>query len=156
MSETQLQENVENAQNQKNDVIELKNEEVKQVVHQAIEEYAFSGPIPPPNILSGYEELLPGAADRILSMAERQTQHRHSMEKKIIETEARDSLLGIIFGFALGIGCVVAAIIMVFAYPEAAGVVSAAVLGGSGVASIAITSINRNKANSASNQEEKE
>lgn len=92
MSETQLQENAENTQNVGNDVTELKSEEVKQVVHQAIEEFAFRGPIPPPNILSGYEKLLPGAADRILSMAENQTRHRHSIEKKIVETEARDSL----------------------------------------------------------------
>ena len=30
----------------------------------------YSGPIPPPETLEGYERLLPGAAERILTMAE--------------------------------------------------------------------------------------
>ena len=30
----------------------------------------FSGPLPPPELLEGYERILPGAADRILRMAE--------------------------------------------------------------------------------------
>jgi uncharacterized membrane protein len=30
----------------------------------------FSGPLPPPELLEGYERILPGAADRILKMAE--------------------------------------------------------------------------------------
>ncbi len=146
--ETQLQKNTENTQKQENDMTELKNEEVKQVIHQVFREIEFSGPMPPPNILNGYEKILPGAADRILSMAETQSKHRQSMEKKMIEAEARDGLLGILFGFALGGGCIVAAIVMVLLYPEAAGVISGAVLGSTGVASIAIASINRGKNNS--------
>lgn len=62
----------------------------------------------------------------------------------MIEAEARDGLLGVLFGFALG-GCIIAAVIMVFVYPQAAGVISGAILGSSGVTSIAITSINRGK-----------
>lgn len=145
MSETQLKENAENMQKQEADVTELKNEEVKQVVKTVIQEIEFSGPMPPPNILKGYEEILEGSADRILSMAERQSMHRQQMEKRMITAEARDGLLGILFGFALGGGCIAAAIIMVLIYPEAAGVISGAVLGSTGVASIAITSINRGK-----------
>lgn len=150
MLETQLQENAESTQKQENDNTDLKKEEVKQVVHQVFQEIEFSGPMPPPNILSGYEKILPGAADRILSMAEMQSKHRQSMEKRMIEAEARDGLLGILFGFVLGGGCIVAAIIMVLVYPETAGVVSGAVLGSTGVASIAITSINRGKKNNNS------
>jgi uncharacterized membrane protein len=89
----------------------LKNEEVKQVVSQVIQEIQFSGPIPPPNIISGYEKILPGAADRILAMAEKQSEHRQEMEKKMVEAESRDGLLGIICGFTLGVGCIAAAII---------------------------------------------
>lgn len=92
--ETQLQKNTENTQKQENDMTELKNEEVKQVIHQVFREIEFSGPMPPPNILNGYEKILPGAADRILSMAETQSKHRQLMEKKMIEAEARDGLLG--------------------------------------------------------------
>ncbi len=34
----------------------------------------FHGPIPPPQILAGYEQLLSGSADRILCMAEQEKQ----------------------------------------------------------------------------------
>jgi len=30
----------------------------------------FSGPIPPPAVMDGYEKVLPGAAERILKMEE--------------------------------------------------------------------------------------
>lgn len=147
MSETQLKENAESSQKQELDAAELKNEEVKQVVKTVIQEIEFSGPMPPPNILSGYEQILPGAADRILTMTETQSRHRQLMERRMIEAEARDSFLGVLFGFALGGGCIVAGIIMVLVYPQTAGVISGAVLGSSGVTSIAITSINRGKRN---------
>ena len=37
-----------------------------------IERRRFSGPVPPPEILAQYDQVLPGAADRILQMAERE------------------------------------------------------------------------------------
>lgn len=45
-------------------------EAVKEVVIKAMKE-EFSGPIPHPDTIQKYEEILPGAADRIISMAER-------------------------------------------------------------------------------------
>lgn len=42
----------------------------------------FSGPIPPPQTMAGYETALPGSADRILKMAEEQSAHRQEMEKE--------------------------------------------------------------------------
>lgn len=66
----------------------------------------FSGPIPPPSIIEGYERVLPGSADRIITMAEKQSEHRQKMEEKMISAESRDSLLGVIFAFLLGVGCI--------------------------------------------------
>lgn len=62
-----------------------------------------SGPIPPPEILQNYDQVLPGAAERILAMAENQSAHRQRLEEKYIACEARNSLLGIIFALLLGI-----------------------------------------------------
>lgn len=45
----------------------------------------FSGPLPPPGVLIGYEHALKGAADRIFAMAERQEAHRHDMEKAALD-----------------------------------------------------------------------
>lgn len=41
----------------------------------------FSGPLPSPEDFRGYEDVLPGAADRILGMAEFQLHHRASAQK---------------------------------------------------------------------------
>lgn len=47
--------------------------EVREVVTQAI----FSGPLPPPALLAHYEQTLPGLADRIATMAEKEQKVRH-------------------------------------------------------------------------------
>ena len=41
----------------------------------------WSAPMPPPAVLQRYEETLPGAADRILTMAEKQQDHRQEQER---------------------------------------------------------------------------
>lgn len=40
----------------------------------------FQGPLPPPDFFEQYEATLPGAAERILQMAERQASHRQGAE----------------------------------------------------------------------------
>ena len=61
----------------------------------------FSGPIPPPEILGGYESIQTGAADRIIKMAEEQAHHRQKIEKTVIERETTNDMLGTILGFVL-------------------------------------------------------
>ncbi len=70
----------------------------------------FQGPIPPPEILSNYEQLQPGAADRILAMAESETRHRQEMERmaltaevKGLTSEAKDTQRGQYCGLTIGI-----------------------------------------------------
>lgn len=46
------------------------------------------GPLPPASELRNYDLVLPGAAERILSMAEREQRHRHELESTIVGTEA--------------------------------------------------------------------
>ena len=58
-----------------------------------------AGPLPPPKQLSEYEEICPGAAERIIQMAESQITHRQELEKLAANTNARNSLLGICCGF---------------------------------------------------------
>jgi uncharacterized membrane protein len=42
---------------------------------------SFQGPLPPPAMLQAYENIVPGAAARILAMAETQASHRRELEK---------------------------------------------------------------------------
>jgi len=51
----------------------------KEYIERTIETYA--GPLPPPKLFEGYEQVLKGSADRILTMAEKEQSHRHSFEK---------------------------------------------------------------------------
>jgi uncharacterized membrane protein len=58
-------------------------------------ERSFSGPLPPPELLAEYEKSCPGAADRIISIAEKESEHRRSIEQTLVRSEteqaARDS-----------------------------------------------------------------
>ncbi|MDP1633348.1 MAG: DUF2335 domain-containing protein [Gallionellaceae bacterium] len=54
-----------------------------QVSHQKV----HHGPLPAPEDLQRYDELLPGAAERIIAMAEMEQRHRHEQEKKAIASE---------------------------------------------------------------------
>ena len=101
-----------------------------------------SGPIPHPDILRGYEEILPGSADRILSMAEGETKHRHEMEEEIIHTEGRDSLLGIVVAGVLALCALIAGVIVVLVSNTPYTSVIGAIFGLSGIGSIIVTMIN--------------
>lgn len=45
-----------------------------------------SGPLPDPATLAAYEQILPGAAERIFSRFEDQSKHRMAMEAKVIQS----------------------------------------------------------------------
>jgi len=47
----------------------------------------FKGPLPPPEMLQRYEEIHPGTAERVLQQFERETQHRHAIEQKIVDAQ---------------------------------------------------------------------
>ena len=74
---------------------------------------AFQGPIPAPDTLAQYDQLTPGLADRIVSMAEREAAHRHNQESKILQTDARlalkasnEILIGQCFGLVMGLATI--------------------------------------------------
>ena len=42
----------------------------------------FSGPLPHPQLLNQYNEVIPGGADRIVKLTENQAAHRQSLESR--------------------------------------------------------------------------
>lgn len=68
-----------------------------------IQASSFSGPIPPPQILKGYNEVVKNGAERIVVMAEKQSSHRMQLEDHAVKEELKQSRLGQVFGFILGI-----------------------------------------------------
>jgi len=63
--------------------------------------YHFSGPLPPPEILAKYNDIIPNAADRLISMVEKQEIHRQSLEKTVIDSDVQQSKRGLWAGSVL-------------------------------------------------------
>lgn len=80
----------------------------------AMEQKSFHGPIPPPEDLRGYEEVLPNASNRIMTMAEENSRHRREMEKIIIEGNLNLSKRGQWIGLFLAVFFSVIAMILAF------------------------------------------
>ncbi|MDQ7003062.1 MAG: DUF2335 domain-containing protein [Ghiorsea sp.] len=63
----------------------------KHVLRQEIREETFhSGPIPAPEMLAAYSKIIPNAPERILAMAEIESQHRQDLEKKTLSANIND------------------------------------------------------------------
>ena len=56
----------------------------------------FSGPLPPPQILQEYNRVVPGAAERLLVMAEEQARHRRELERRVVRWNTVNETLGIL------------------------------------------------------------
>ena len=71
---------------------------------QVIAGSSYSGPLPPPDLLAGFNAVAPGAADRIIAMAESQEAHRQQLENKYQAAQSRRSWGGLISAFLLTAG----------------------------------------------------
>ena len=90
------------------------------------EQLQYSGPIPHPGILEHYNKILPGAAERILKMAEEQAEHRRMLEKQALATDSRNSTLGVISALIITLSILaIAAYSIYLALPWVAAIISA-------------------------------
>ena len=71
-------------------------------VQKIIAQEHFSGPLPHPKHLIEYDQILPGAAERILTMAEKAQIHSSQMDRLIVQAQIDDQKRGMNYGlFAL-------------------------------------------------------
>ncbi len=96
------------------------NQAVPQTVSATKVEH-FQGPIPSPDALQRYESLLPGAAERIVSMAEKEQTHRHNCETQALQQEienhqARNTEIrrGQWFGFLIGLSAILSGTLLAY------------------------------------------
>ena len=78
--------------------------EIRSIVHQELSvarSNFFAGPLPPPDHLREYENILPGSADRIIRMAEEQAQHRRRLEESVTNSNTKLETRGQILGFVI-------------------------------------------------------
>jgi len=80
----------------------------------------FVGPIPPPNILQDYDQIIPGAAKRILIMAEEEAKHQHELEKSALNFTAEEVKRGQRYGLFIAISAFITSIIALFLGSEEA------------------------------------
>ena len=57
-------------------------------------ERSYSGPLPPPDDFANYEQTLPGSMDRILTMTEKQVDHRIEHENHEAKLDGRGQTIG--------------------------------------------------------------
>jgi uncharacterized membrane protein len=70
------------------------------------EQRFLSGPLPPPEALEKYNQVLPGLAERIVALTERQSDHRQRLESLVVRSNARNELLGQVFALVLAAGTI--------------------------------------------------
>ena len=105
---------------------------VKLLVRQAA---SYSGPLPPPSMYREYEEVLPGAADRILTMAEKDQDGRQKWEQQALDNADRGLWRGQCYGFIIALVSVSASVYLA-AQGHGATLAVAVLLGGGGIAGL--------------------
>jgi len=114
-----MNKNLQNSQNNSSEGIFVRRE-----VSQS-----FSGPLPSPDILRQFNDVVPGAAERIIKMAEEQSAHRKELEKSVINSDITRSKWGQILGFIIAIsGLAVSAIVGVYGNAYAGGIIGVGTL----------------------------
>lgn len=112
-------------------------------VTRTVERYeAFQGPIPPPSHLAGYEGILPGSANRIINMAEKEQVHRQGLESKVLKWSAFGEVFGQISGVLVSFGLIAGAVYCAYIGATVVGVTLVGATG-VGIVSILVTRGNR-------------
>lgn len=108
-----------------------------------LREKRHAGPLPSPEVLRGYEDVLPGTAEAIVSAFKSETPHRHELEKKTVEShiqrdraEERYGARGQWMGFTIALLGIGGGVLIFLIHPNIAGA-----LGGAGVTGLTLMTI---------------
>lgn len=91
----------------------------------------FTGPLPPPAMYRGYNDVLPGSADRILRMAEKEQDRRIGRENVALHRASQRDHLGLWLGFFIAaLALVSSGLLAMNGHDWVAGIVGCTVLAG--------------------------
>lgn len=85
--------------------------ELVAVFYRAVRMY--SGPVPPPEIMEGYKQIDPTFPERMFAMAERQSEHRISLESKRVQSDGGNERLGLILGAVIVLAVLVCGTVII-------------------------------------------
>lgn len=74
----------------------------------------YSGPIPPPDYLARYENMVPGSAKRFLEEPHLEAEHRRSLERKMVEAQIQLGKRGQMIACGLASACVIGSFTAIF------------------------------------------
>jgi uncharacterized membrane protein len=72
-----------------------------------------AGPIPPPEVIEGYEKVLAGSANRIIKMAENEQTHRQKLERRNQLFQTGLISIGQLFAFLMGMSGIAGGVYLV-------------------------------------------
>lgn len=76
---------------------------ITKVTQQITHAELHSGPLPSADMLRKYNEVLPGAAERIFNMAERQSEHRMLLERTVVVGDTKRADKGLWIGAGVAV-----------------------------------------------------
>ena len=84
----------------------------------------FAGPLPSPDILARYEQIIPGAAERILAIAEADVKHQREIEFAALHAEESSVRRGQWLGFVVALFALTTSIVALYlGSPWVAGII---------------------------------
>ncbi|MDE0185605.1 MAG: DUF2335 domain-containing protein [Candidatus Poribacteria bacterium] len=95
--------------------------ELRQLLVESFEQY--SGPIPHPQVMKDYQEISPDIVERILTMAEEESNSRRLLEERVIENSHKQIVGGQRGALILGISGLAAAVAIAYFNPSWGGAV---------------------------------
>ena len=94
------------------------------VQQQTIQMESYQGPLPPPDDLARYDEIVPGGAERLFTLLEKQANHRMGLEKHVITWDVRRANLGTVFALIFGLAVLIVSYILIANGHEGPGVLA--------------------------------
>lgn len=82
------------------EILEDLPEDQRSAVRQIIQATSHSGWLPPPSVLAEYNSVVPGLAERIIRMPEREQEHRHRVVEGHAQEDTRLKRRGQLFALA--------------------------------------------------------
>jgi uncharacterized membrane protein len=83
-----------------------------QIVQTAM--VSFSGPLPHPEMLQRYNEIVPNGAERIMAQFEQQSAHRRALETNVLSGNSLRSWVGMIMAYTIAMTAIVGGFVLIY------------------------------------------